>query len=465
MAVKLPVIFLLIAIIFNACSDQTPTVDLAIQGGYILTANENHQNIQDGLILIKQGKITYIGTIKDGPEYVPAERFDAEGMIICPGWVNAHTHAAMTLFRGMADDLPLEEWLTQKIWPAERMFLTAHHSRLGAELAILEQLSHGVTTFADMYFFEDELAELADSLGIRVMIGEGITSFQVPSADSIQESFHLVKQQVERWSGSPFVFVSVAPHSPYAVNEKDLLQCDSLSRALDIPLQIHVSETRHEVEQSVGTFGKSPVRRLAELGLLREGTIIAHCVHPDAEDIRLLRNSRSGIVHCPQSNLKLGSGIAPVAELLTAGVRVAAGTDGAASNNDLDLKAELLTGALLQKGILEDPAILSADDWFRIGNIEGARVLGMDHLIGSLETGKYADLLIYRTDGLSATPMYDPVSHLLYTLDEGDLEAVMIQGNWKMKAGQLMIGTPELVRQKVDNLARKMQDSLVSMYQ
>ena len=403
-------------------------MDLALEGGWVLCADSLDNRWESGLVLVQNGLITYAGPMEGAPAYSATEVIDCRGKLISPGWVNTHGHAAMTLFRGMADDVALQSWLQDHIWPAEAKFMTAEHVRAGTRLAILDMLSHGVTTFADMYFFEEEVARAAEEMGIRVLVGEGVLSFPTPASPTGRDAILRTAELARQWKGHPLVSVSVAPHSPYATSESLLRACDSLARAEGLLLQIHVSETRSERENSLQAHACSPVAWLDSLGMLRRGILAAHSVHLSGDDIRLLSQGRVAVAHCPESNLKLGSGVCPVPDLIAAGVTVGAGTDGAASNNDLNLLQELQTGSKLHKGIREDPTILPAVDWFRMGTIEGAKALGMEAVTGSIEAGKSADLLLYRLDQPHSVPMYDPVSHLINVLSSSDLEQVWIRG-------------------------------------
>lgn len=419
-----------LALLFFSCQlpPQAEKVDLALEGGWVLCADSLDHRWESGLVLVKNGIIVYVGPMNQAPSYSAAEIIDCRGKLVTPGWINTHGHAAMSLFRGLADDVALQSWLEDHIWPAEARFMTAENVRIGTRLAILDMLSHGVTAFADMYFFEDEVARAAEEMGIRVLIGEGVLSFPTPSSPTGHDAILRTAELARQWKGHPLVEVSVAPHSPYATSESLLRACDSLARAEGLLLQIHVSETRSERDNSLHAHGSTPVAWLDSLGLLHAGTLAAHAVHLSPADIRRLANNRVAVAHCPESNLKLGSGICPVPDLRAAGVTVAVGTDGAASNNDLNLLQELQTGSKLQKGVREDPTILPAVEWLRMGTIEGAKALGMEAVTGSIEVGKSADLLVYRLDQPHAVPMYDPVSHLIYVLNSSDLERVWIRG-------------------------------------
>ncbi|MDP5172760.1 MAG: amidohydrolase [Bacteroidia bacterium] len=436
---------------------NTEIFDRALDGGTILSADAQNSIIEDGLILIREGRIAYVGSKKMAPAYQATQTIDTHGKLICPGWINTHSHAPMTLFRGLADDLPLQQWLEEHIWPAEKAYINPENVKIGARLAILEMIAGGTTTFNDMYFFEDQVAQAAAELGMRAVIGEGILMFPTPSAQTPTEAMILTKHLAETWRGHALVRISVAPHSPYTLSSAQLKACDSLARELGLLLHIHVSETRQEVAQSVAQYGQTPVERLLSLGVLGPHVLAAHCVHLSENDMRIMANQGSAVAHCPESNLKLGSGIAAIPAMIAAGITVAAGTDGAASNNDLDLLEELHTGSKIQKGLHEDPAILSAQDWFRIGTIEGAKALGIEKETGSIEIGKLADLQIYDLHAPHATPMFSPMSHLLYSLQATDLEWVIIHGKPVWKQGKLLTGNQEEIIEEARQIGKQIQ--------
>ncbi len=445
-------------------SCESPPTDfsheIAIEGGTILTADTLAPIVSDGLILVRDGEIVYVGPRAEATSYHAAQRIDGEGKLICPGWINTHTHAAMTLFRGLADDLPLATWLQDHIWPAETAVLRPTTVRIGARLAILEMLASGTTTFNDMYFFEEEVAQAAADLGIRALVGEGILMFPSPSASTTSEGMNLANQLFDKWQNHPLVIPTVAPHSPYTLSETQLRACDSMARQRGALLHIHLAETREEVAQSLQTHRLSPVARLQQMGLLRKGVIAAHAVHLSASDISQMAASQIAVAHCPESNLKLGSGVAPIPVCYLAGIPVGVGTDGAASNNNLNMLGELHTAAKLHKGVQENPALLSARDWFLIGTIGGAEALGIHGITGSITVGKCADILVYDLSAPHAMPMYDPFSLLMYSLQPSDLSSVLVQGKLVWQEGQLLTGDQNRILAEARELTDQIKKDL-----
>jgi 5-methylthioadenosine/S-adenosylhomocysteine deaminase len=398
--------------------------------------------IADGAVAVVDGRIAAVGPAAEVvARYPGAERIDAGGMVVLPGLINAHTHAPMSLFRGLADDLPLMEWLRQHIFPAEAEHVDEDFVRWGTRLACLEMLRGGTTTFVDMYYFEDAIAEEAERCGIRAVAGETVIDFPAPDNATWDEAMAYTRRFVERWRGHPRITPAVAPHAPYTVSAEHLVEAHRLAAELDVPLVIHLAEDRAELAQIREKAGKTPVDYLDGLGVLDERVIAAHVVWPTESEIALLALRGVGVAHCPQSNMKLAAGTAPVPALIAAGVAVGIGTDGAASNNDLDLWEEIDTAAKLHKLVASDPTVLEAKQALAMATIEGARALGMEDEIGSLEPGKRADLILVSAGGLLQQPQppaANPYSLLVYATKASDVDTVIVDGRVVVRGGRVL---------------------------
>ena len=347
---------------------------------------------------------------------------------LIPGLVNAHTHAAMSLFRGMADDRPLMDWLENHIWPAEARAINREFVRDGTRLAAAEMLLGGTTCFNDMYFFGDEAASAAIEAGIRAVIGMIVIGFPSAWAADVDEYFRKGQAVHDKFRDHPLITSAFAPHAPYTVDDHALRRIATLAEELDLPVHMHVQETRDEVERAIAMSGVRPLRRLQGLGLVTPRLLAVHMTCLDADELDLLAVVGTTVVHCPESNLKLASGFCPVAELLARGVNVACGTDGAASNNDLDMLGEIRTASLLAKGVAGDPCALPAAQALRMATYNGALALGLERSIGSLEVGKQADIVAIDLGELRARPVYDPVSQIIYSGHRDQITQVWVGG-------------------------------------
>ncbi len=347
---------------------------------------------------------------------------------LIPGLINCHAHAAMTLFRGLADDIPLEPWLRDHIWPAEARCVDRNFVHDGSLLAASEMLRSGTTCFNDMYFFPDEAAAAAIEAGIRAVVGMIVIGFPSAWAANVDEYLHNGQRVHDRYRTHPIIHTAFAPHAPYTVDDDTLRRIATLAEELDVPIQMHVHETQREVDQANAEDGRRPLARLAELGLLSHRLIAVHMTALNNDEIAELARAGVSVVHCPESNLKLASGFCPVAQLLEAGVNVALGTDGAASNNDLDMLSEMRTAALLAKGVANDPAAAPASQVLRMATYCGAKALGMEADLGSLEAGKLADIVAVDLGGIGAAPLYDPISQLVYSGHRDQISNVWVAG-------------------------------------
>lgn len=360
--------------------------------------------------------------------YRPRETITLPHHALIPGLVNAHTHAAMSLFRGLADDLPLMDWLQGHIWPAETKWVSPEFVRDGTALAVAEMLKSGTTCFSDMYFFPEDTARTCQAIGMRAVVGLILIDFPTAYAQTPDEYLHKGIKLHDDLRSSELITTAFAPHAPYTVSDAPLTKLRTLNDELNLPLHMHVHETAHEVAEAARATGQRPLARLAALGLLQPNLVAVHMTQLLDSEIEAIAQSRVNVVHCPESNLKLASGFCPVHKLLQAGVNVALGTDGAASNNDLDMLSEIRTAALLAKGVAQDATALPAAAALRMATLNGARALGLDDRIGSLEPGKAADFVAIDLSGPSTQPLYDPISQIVYAAGREQVTDVWVNG-------------------------------------
>ena len=386
---------------------------------------------------IRDGRIAFIGPRAQALKLVAHEVRELPGVLLSPGLVNAHGHAAMTLFRGLADDLPLMTWLQQHIWPAEAKWVDEAFVRDGTDLAIAEQIKGGISCFSDMYFFPKVASERVHNSGLRAQIAIPILDFPIPGAANADEA---IRQGVELFGDlkhHPRIKIAFGPHAPYTVSDANLEKVRVIAEELDAAIHMHVHETAFEVQQSVEQYGERPLARLARLGLLGPRLQAVHMTQISEDDLALLVESNSSVIHCPESNLKLASGFCPVERLWQAGVNVAVGTDGAASNNDLDLLGETRTAALLAKAVAGSASALDAHRALRMATLNGARAMGLEAEIGSLEVGKAADIVAFDLSGLAQQPIYDPVSQLIYATGRDCVKHLWVGGKQLLDDRQL----------------------------
>jgi len=425
---------------FNAAAqNRQERVDLLVLGGTIVTMDSARQVIDDGGIAVRAGRIVAIGSraqIEAG--YTSRQRVNATGKLITPGLINGHTHIPMVLFRGLADDLDLQEWLTKYIFPAEAKNVTEDFVRVGARLGLAEMIRGGTTTYCDMYYFEDAIAEETSKAGVRGVLGETVIDFPVADNKTNAEAMTYVEKFVSRWKGNDLIVPAIAPHAPYTVSEDHLKAVRAFSDRTGAAIVTHVSETKRELDDSIKAKGASPVAYLERIGFLSERVIAAHMVWPQGSDIEILKKRRVGVVHNPQSNMKLASGVAPVPKMMEQGVLLGLGTDGAASNNDLNMWEEMDTVAKLHKVFSGDPKVISAQQAFELATIRGAQALHLEKEIGSLEVGKRADLLLIERDSLNQIPLYNIYSDLVYATKASDVEGVIINGRVVMQNRRLL---------------------------
>ena len=418
-----------------------------VAGGLVLTVDDAGTVIRDGGVAIRENRIEAVGPAAElSARYPAARRLDASGRIVMPGLVNAHTHVPMTLFRGVADDLDLEGFLYKRIFPLEARFVDEEFVRWGTRLACLELLRGGVTTFADMYYFEDAIAEETARCGMRAVVGETLVDFPAPDYKTWDAAVAATERFLERWDGHPLITAAVAPHATYTVSAEHLKAAHALAAKHGAPVLIHLAEARSEVELIQGRHGMGPVELLESLGILDDRVVAAHMIWPNPNEIALLATRGVGVAHCPESNMKGAAGVAPVPAMLAAGVAVGLGTDGSASNNDLSLWEEMDSAAKLHKLTTGDPTVVDARTAVAMATRLGARALGLEREIGSLEAGKRADLILVRTDGLHQIPWYDPYSLLVYSTKTSDVDTVVVDGQVVVAAGRVLTVDEAAVR-------------------
>jgi 5-methylthioadenosine/S-adenosylhomocysteine deaminase len=442
--------------------------DLLLTNAHVLTMDDRFTVHMRGSIAIADGTLRAVGDI--GPEYEPAETIDCGGRVVMPGLVNAHTHASMTMLRGLADDLRLDVWLMGYMMPVEREFVRPDFVALGTKLACAEMIRSGTTCFADMYYFEEAVAEAVAGVGLRALCGQTVLKFPAPDAASFEDSLARARELVTRWKGHPLIVPSVAPHAPYTCTEEILRACAELACELDVPLHIHLAETAQEVEQSRREHGMPSIPWVKKQRLFDACVLAAHCVHVDEGEIRALKEAGAGVAHNPTSNLKLSSGVAPVAKMLELGVAVGIGTDGAASNNDLDMFEEVRLAALLAKGIGGDPTALPARDALAMATRVGARALHLGQITGSLEPGKRADLIVVDLNEIHNVPRFgrDPnaiYSQLVYATKSADVVDVMCNGRWLMRERRLLTVDEDELRAVARDMARRIDAFLIQREQ
>ncbi len=437
----------LVLLALVAPASQAQPIDILVRGGTVVTMDGQRRVIEGGAVAIRGDRIVEIGESDAlAAKYAAARTLDASGKVVMPGLVNTHGHAAMVLFRGLADDQPLQEWLTKTIFPAEAKNVNEDFVRRGVRLACLEMILGGTTTFVDMYYFENVAAEEAAKAGLRGVLGQAVLDFPVPDNKTWPEMMKAVEIFAAKWKGHPLVQPAIAPHAPYTVSLEHLKEAHALAERLDIPYVIHVAETRDEVRTIANKSGLSPVAYLDGAGVLDARMVAAHCVWVNDADIAALARGKVGVAHCPQSNMKLASGTAPVPAMLAAGVAVGLGTDGAASNNDLNLLEEADTAAKLHKLIGMRADALPAKQAVEMVTLGGAKAIHREKDLGSLEPGKLADLIVIRMDAANETPLYSVYSQLVYATKASDVDTVMVGGRILMEGRQVKTLDAEAVK-------------------
>lgn len=441
--------------------------DILLTNAIVLTMNEAMKVYAPGAVAIAGEKILGVGAATEILEtYQATSQIDCQGKVVMPGLVNAHTHVPMTLLRGLADDLRLDVWLLGYMMPVEREFVSPDFVRLGTQIACAELIKSGVTCFADMYYFEEQVAKTTAQVGLRAVCSQTVLKFPSPDANSYEESLAAAREFITKWKGHPLIVPSVAPHSPYTCTEDILRATAELAMEFDVPLHTHLAETALEVENSRKEHGMPVIPYVKKNNLFGAKVLAAHCVHIDNGEIHTLHHHKAGVAHCPSSNLKLASGVAPVSRMLEVGLKVGIGTDGPASNNDLDMFEEIRLAAFLAKGISGDPTAIPAPLALSMATRLGAAALHLSHITGSLEPGKRADLIIVDLSALHNSPRFSRdhanlYSQLVYTAKSTDVVSVMVNGSWLMLDRRLVtLDDKELLEQAAD-YARRIDAFLV----
>jgi 5-methylthioadenosine/S-adenosylhomocysteine deaminase len=436
-------------------------VDILIVGGTIVTMNAEREVIENGAIAITNGKIDLMGTRRIVERNSRAKRvINATGKVIIPGLINTHTHIPMVLFRGISDDLDLNDWLTKFIFPAEAKNVNEQFVRAGTRLGLAEMIRGGTTTYCDMYYFEDAIADETKKAGVRGVLGETIIKFPVSDNKTPEDALAYTERFIKKWKNDPLIVPAAAPHAPYTLETATLRSIREQSDRLDSTVVIHVAETKKERDDILAQYGKTPVEYLDNIGFLSNRTIAAHSVWLTPNEIDIYKNRGVGSAHCPQSNMKLASGVAPIPQMLIKDVPVGIGTDGAASNNDLNMWEEMDTAAKLHKLTSNDPKTLPAEQAFEMATIRGARALHLDKITGSLEVGKRADIVILDMDSLNQTPSFNIYSSLVYSTKANDVRTVIINGRIVMLDRRLLTLNESAIKKDANAYRDKIIKSL-----
>jgi len=443
---------------------QRKAVNMIITGGTVVTMDAKKRIIENGAVAIEKDKIVAVGTADEiARQFSSKQIINADGKVIIPGLINTHTHIPMTLFRGIADDLDLQEWLTKYIFPAEAKNVTEDFVRVGTRLGLAEMIRGGTTTYCDMYYFEDAIADETFKAGVRGVLGETIIDFPVPDNKTWDEGLAYTEKFVKKWQRNPLIVPAIAPHAPYTVSEEHLKQARALSDKLNAPLVIHLAEAESETEFiKKNQKGMRPIEYVEKIGFLNNRVIAAHVVQANEAELEILKRRGVGIAHNPQSNIKLAAGVAPVPLMLKMDLSVGLGTDGAASNNDLSMWEEMDTAAKLHKIFARDPKVLSAEQAFEMATMRGARALHLENLIGSLETGKRADIVIVDFDGLHQTPYFNVYSTLVYATKAADVRHVIINGKIVMRDKRLLTLDENGIKKDANLYRQKIITSLLN---
>ncbi len=447
---------------------MSDSVDLVVTNALVLAMDEEFSQFDPGAVAIRDNTIVAVGPASEVErDFAAQQTVDCGGQVVLPGLVNVHTHAPMTLLRGLADDLRLDVWLMGYVMPVEREFVSPDFVRLGTALACLELIRSGVTCFADMYYFEEEVAKAAAAAGLRAVAGETVLRFPAPDARSFEESLALARDFIARWHQHRLIVPSVAPHAPYTCTEEILSGAAALASEFDVPLQIHIAETQTEVDGCRDEHKMPVIPWVKKQGLFDAKVIAAHCVHLDDGELHTLLNHGAGVAHNPSSNLKLASGVAPIARMREVGLNVGIGTDGPASNNDLDMFEEIRLAALLAKGKTGDPTAIPAREALAMATRLGANALHLGHLIGSLEPGKRADLITVNLASLHNSPRFKrdrngPYAQLVYAAKSTDVSNVLVDGQWLMRERELVADNEAELLAHAADFARRIDTFLIA---
>lgn len=448
----------------NGGEQQSDQIDLIVIGQSIVTMDARDTIIEDGAVAIHEGFIVAIGGREEiTSDYNARKTLAGDDRVVLPGLINGHSHAAMTLLRGVADDLALMDWLNNYIFPAEVEFVDAEFVRIGTELACWEMIRGGTTTFVDMYYYGDVVADVVDRCGMRAMVSATVIDQRSPDAENAVDSIQKGSEFIQRWKGRNSRITPIfGPHANYTLNAEQLRATRAAAIELGVPISIHMAESPFELQYSKDTFGMTSIEMFESIGFFDGPTIAAHVVWPTPGEIPVLAARQVGVIHNPTSNMKIASGVSPVVDMLKAGVHVGIGTDGAASNNDLDLWEEMRLAAFLQKVEQMNPEVMPASTVLRMATSGGATAIGLGEEIGSLEVGKRADLIQVGFDDVHHIPTFDVVSHLVYVSDEQDVETVIVDGKVLMQDGNMLTLDTDNIAREARALAAKIQASLAA---
>lgn len=463
--------FLIIAVLVSATAvfygqrivaSQVNRVDLLITGGAVVTMDGERKVFENGYVAVRGERIADVGDAAQlkSMNYRPRQTVNARGKVVLPGLINTHTHVPMVLFRGIADDLNLQDWLTKYIFPAEAKNVTREFVIAGTRLGLAEMIRGGTTTYADMYYFEDAIAEETKKIGVRALLGETVIDFPVPDNKTWADAMSYTARFLQRWKGDSLITPAIAPHAPYTVSTEHLNEVRALAEKLDSPIIIHLAEAPTETEYMAKTYNSRPAEYLEKINFLSPRVLAAHVIHVNDKEIAMLKRLDVGIAHCPQSNMKLASGAAPVPAMIKAGARLGLGTDGAASNHDLSLWEEIDTAAKLHKLISGDPTVVPAEQALAMATIGGARALHMEEKIGSIEIGKLADLIIVDLSAPHLVPMYNLYSHLVYAAKASDVSDTIVSGRVLMRNRRLLTINEESVKAVARKYQKQVSQSL-----
>ncbi|MDH4316610.1 MAG: amidohydrolase [Gammaproteobacteria bacterium] len=443
-------------------SDSRDTVDLIVNGDYVVTMDSQATVLRDAAVAVNQGLIVAVGPAGEiAGRFKANEILDGKNRVVLPGLINGHSHAAMTLLRGVADDLALMDWLNNYIFPAEVEFVDAEFVRIGTELACWEMIRGGTTTFVDMYYYPDVIAEVVESCGMRAFVSATVIDQRSPDAEGATDSIAKGLEFINRWKGRNSRIMPIfGPHADYTLNAEQLRATREAANDAGVPISIHMAESPFELEYSKQTYGMTTIALFESIGFLDGPTIGAHVVWPTDEEIPILVERKVGVIHNPTSNMKIASGISPVTKMLKAGVRVGLGTDGAASNNDLDMWEEMRLASFLQKVEQMNPEVLSASTVLTMATRGGAEAIGLGAVVGDLVAGRKADLIQVSLDDVHFVPTYDVMSHLVFVADEQDVATVVVDGVVLMRNRQLLTIDTQRVAREARALAARIQATL-----
>jgi 5-methylthioadenosine/S-adenosylhomocysteine deaminase len=461
MQMRRRVLFIVLVLVVTAFAQAPRRVSLVVIGGTVLTQNATHQVLSPGAVAIDGSDIVAVDTpAAIAAKFAAGETIDARSDVVLPGLINTHTHAPMVLYRGLADDLALMEWLQKYIFPAEAKTVSPEMVRVGTRLAALEMIESGTTTYTDMYYFEEEIARVTREAGLRGVLGQSVIQFPVPDAKTPADALARAEAFIREFKDDALIVPAVAPHAMYTNDRSTLEACAALARKYGVPLLTHLAETEDEIRIARERYQTTPTAYLESIGFWGPRTLAAHGVWVTDADIDILRKHDVGVAHNPESNMKLASGVAPVTKYLKAGVALGLGTDGAASNNDLDMFEAMRQAAFLAKLSTKDPTSVPAETALDLATIGGARALGMAKQIGSLEPGKRADLIAVAMSAARQTPMYAPVSHLVYVTRGDDVRTTIVNGKVLMKARQVRTLNRPAVIADANRFAQKVREAV-----